>query len=124
MHDLLAARRSALEPIRDNTGSSHVNGIGMELSAGLKIFFASLSGTGTTYKPELIVASLATAWHDASLHALNLSLAVAFASRSSIVILATWFFIETSVCVAVVLSYATWRVILAAVCGFVAMAFA
>lgn len=125
MHDLLAVRRSALEPICDDyAGSSHVKGIGMELSACFQNFFASLPGTGTTCKPELIVASLATAWRDASVHALSLALAVAFASRSSILIMATWIVIETSVCMVVVLSYATWCLILAVVCGALATAFA
>lgn len=121
MRDLLAARRYALEQPPPGDGS----GIGMEFLGFISTSSCSSSSnngvclSSLERQRALAVAGLA-ALRSAALQ--SFALAVAFASRSSILLLVTWLIVETGVRVAVLLSYAAWCFVFAV--GTATMTFA
>lgn len=122
MHDLLAvARRSASEQQKQHQQRPSQGGggrsssiatefLGFTLASSISFSITSSSNNGARSssverRQALALAGLATL-RAAALR--SFALAVAFASRSSIFLLATWLAVETGVRVAVLLSYAAW----------------
>lgn len=97
MYDLLAARRSALAPLSDGN-------LGMEFLG----FLSSATSSSLEYHAALVLTWLATL-HTAALH--SFALAIAFASRSSILLMVISLLVEIGVRVTVMLSYVAWCLI-------------